>query len=101
MLFRNKPAETLLVSRQGSFAKMGLQEVASFFETLEQANSPVELEDFPLAIALRRGQPTHSRLRFRTPDGISKRVELTAFPLKGQGGRDLGAMAIFWESDHD
>jgi hypothetical protein len=31
-------------------------------------------------------------------DGIKRRIEVTAFPIEGQGGRHLGAVAILWET---
>ena len=34
-------------------------------------------------------------------DGVPHRVEVTAFPLDGQGGDPVGAMSIFWEADVD
>ena len=30
-------------------------------------------------------------------DGVSRKIGATAFPLEGQGGRQLGAVGIFWE----
>jgi hypothetical protein len=33
-------------------------------------------------------------------DGVWRKIEVTAFPVEGQGGRHLGAVAIFWEA-HD
>jgi hypothetical protein len=32
-------------------------------------------------------------------DGIERDIEVTAVPIHGQGGRKLGAFAIFWEMD--
>jgi hypothetical protein len=30
-------------------------------------------------------------------DQVRRHIEVTAFPLIGQAGRHLGAVAIFWE----
>jgi hypothetical protein len=31
-------------------------------------------------------------------DGVARQIEVTAFPLIGQGGHRLGGVAIFWEA---
>ena len=43
-------------------------------------------------------RPAHARKwLLRRSDGVRLEVEITAFPLIGQAGVMLGAMAMFWE----
>ena len=97
LLFYNEPAEVLLGRRFDEAGEMPLQELATLFQTTAEDGSPLPAEALPLGIALRQRRPAHRRLRFRALDGIWRTVEVTAFPLVGQGDQHLGAVAIFWE----
>jgi hypothetical protein len=48
-------------------------------------------------IALREHRPTYGRIRILGLDNVRRLIEVTAFPLIGEAGRDLGAVALFWE----
>jgi hypothetical protein len=58
---------------------------------------PVPPDQLPLMIALRERRPAHGRLAIQGLDNVRREIEVTAFPLDGQAGRQLGAVAIFWE----
>jgi hypothetical protein len=38
-------------------------------------------------------------MRIQALDGVSRLLEVTAFPLAGQGQKHLGAVAVFWSAD--
>jgi hypothetical protein len=40
-------------------------------------------------------------MRIQGLDGIWRMIEVTAFPIIGQGDRHLGAVAIFWETESE
>jgi PAS domain-containing protein len=101
LLFYNESAEALLGKRFDEAGEMPLAELPTMFQLTAEDGSPLPLDDFPLGIALRQLQPAHRRLRYRALDGTWRTVEVTAFPLEGQGGRNLGAVAIFWESENE
>ena len=61
---------------------------------------PIAPGAHPLLIALHERRPAHRTIWGQGPDGVRRHVEVTAFPLIGQGGRALGAVAIFWEVKH-
>ncbi len=100
LLFYNEPAEALLGRRFDEAGEMPLGELPGMFQISREDGSPLPLEVFPLAVALRDRQPAHSPVRYMALDGVWRTVEVTAFPVEGQGGRHLGAVAIFWEA-HD
>ena len=73
---------------------------AEEWATVYSADGPdgqLDPEQLPLMIALRERRPAHGRLMVRGLDNVRRRIEVTAFPLIGQAGRHLGAVAIFWE----
>jgi PAS domain-containing protein len=97
LLFYNEAAETLLGRRFEEADKMPLKMLSRIFQTTTEDGTPLMPDDLPLGIALRLRRPAHRRLRFQALNGIWRTIEVTAFPLQGQGGRHLGAVAIFWE----
>jgi hypothetical protein len=99
LLFYNEPAGELLGRRYDEVGDMPLAELPSMFRILTENGEPASIEELPIAIAVRDGHPKHARLKFESLDGVRRDVEVTAFPLEGQGGRHLGAVAIFWESN--
>src|SRR5919109_2595663 len=97
LLFYNEPAEALLGRR---FEENGALPRAKWAPPLPMTadnGSPLPPEARPLSIALQQQRATHGGFWIQGFDGISRRLEVTAFPLAGQGGRQLGAVAIFWE----
>ena len=54
-------------------------------------------EALPLVIALSQKRPAHSDFWIRGSDNVRRHIEVTAFPLTGQAGRDPECVAIFWE----
>lgn len=98
LLFYNEAAEPHLGRRFEEAGAMRLSELTTIFEITREDGSPFPDDEFPLAIALQQRRPMHESLRFRALDGLLHTVEVTAFPLEGQGGRHLGAVAIFWEN---
>ena len=100
LLFYNEPAEALLGHRFDETGEMPLAEWYTIFAATAEDGSPLPPEARPMFIALEKHRPAHRAFRVRGLDGISRRIEATAFPLVGQGGRHLGAVGIFWEEDH-
>ena len=97
LLFYNEAAGVLLGRRYDEVGEVPLQELATIFHTVAEDGSPLSTGDLPIAIALRERRPAHLRFKYQALDGVLRTVEATAFPLEGQGGRHLGAVAIFWE----
>ena len=64
---------------------------------MTEDGSPVPREARPLVVALEKRQAAHRAFRFQGFDGVVRKIEATAFPLEGQGGRHLGAVVILWE----
>jgi len=100
LLFYNEPAELLLGRRFSEAGEMPLKQMSALFQTKTEDGETLSPDDLPLGISLRERRPAHRRIRFQALNGIWKTIEVTAFPVEGRQGRHLGAVAIFWEVDH-
>ena len=98
LLYYNEPAEMLLGRIFDDAGAMPLSELATIFETTAEDGSPMPSSELPLGIALTERRPAYRRVRVKALDGVQRLIEITAFPLEGQGGHWLGAVAIFWEA---
>jgi len=97
LLYYNEPAERLLGRRYEETGEMPLAEWSTVFTPTAEDGSPIPPDEVPLSIALQKWHAAHRALAIRGLDGVTRRLAVTAFPLEGQGGRRLGAVAIFWE----
>ncbi|MCA9822546.1 MAG: PAS domain-containing protein [Dehalococcoidia bacterium] len=97
LLFFNEPAEQIIGIRFGESGPMPVNELVSRFEIRDEYGAPIEAQALPLAVAVAQRKPAHSRLRVRAVGGEYVPIAVTAFPIEGQGGRFLGAVAMFWE----
>jgi PAS domain-containing protein len=100
LLFYNEPAEELLAMRFEETGELTEDEWVNDLMLTDEHGMPVAPEARPLVIALREGRPAHKTMWGQGRDGVRRHVEVTAFPLIGQTGRALGAVAIFWEVNH-
>jgi len=98
LLFYNEPAESILGRRFDETGEIPLEEWYAIADLTAEDGSPLPLEDRPLVIALQKHRAAHGAVWLRNPEGNRRRLEVTAFPLEGQGGRPLGAVVIFWEA---
>jgi len=96
LLFYNEPAEPLLGRRFDEAGEMNLDVWSTIFLPTDEHGAPLAPDDVPLVVALRERRPIHSTIGITGLDGVKNRIELTAFPLEGQGDRHLGAVAMFW-----
>lgn len=100
LVFYNEPAEVLLGYRYDETGEMPFEEWSTIFKPTDEDGAPLPPEALPLTITLQKQLATHRPLWIQGLDGIFRRLEVTAFPLEGQGDRLLGAVAIFWEEEN-
>jgi len=99
LLYYNEAAEGLVGRRFDEAGPMPLQELVATFQMTAEDGSPLKFEELVTTRALREQRPGHRSLRAKGLDGVWRSIELTAFPIVGQGGLHLGAVVIFWEAD--
>lgn len=97
LVFYNEPAEHILGQRFEETGEMPAEEWVTASTACDDGGRPIPRERLPLMIALREGRPVHGSFWIEGTDGVRRRIATTAFPLIGQAGRNLGAIAIFWE----
>jgi PAS domain-containing protein len=98
LIFYNEPAEQILGQSFTETGMMPAQEWTTIFQPFDSEGISIAPYDLPLMFALREHHPAHKRFSIHGKDGVSREIEVTAFPLIGQADRFLGAIAIFWES---
>lgn len=99
LVFYNEPAEDILGRRFDEAGAIHADEIAGLFETTGLDGEPVPNKELPVVIALTEHHPAYKRLRIQRLDTrATLEIEVTAIPIAGQGGRHLGAMAVFWET---
>lgn len=96
LLFYNEPAEPLLGRRFDEAGEMSLDVWSTIFLPTDEHGASLPPGAVPLVVALRERRPVHRTIGFTGLDGVKNLIELTAFPLDGQGDRHLGAVAMFW-----
>jgi PAS domain-containing protein len=97
LLYYNEAAEAVLGRRYDEAGEMPVEELATIFKTTAVDGSPIAADQIPIIVALRERRAAHMALRIQGLDNVWRDIEATAFPLEGQGGRHLGAVAFFWE----
>jgi len=100
LLFYNEPAEQLLGKRFEETGEISTDEWAEALMLTDEHGMPIPPEARPLIIALDERRPVHRQMWGQGADGVRRHVEVTAFPLIGETGRHLGAVALFWEVQH-
>jgi PAS domain-containing protein len=101
LLYYNEPAEALLGRRYDETGELSLPEWSTLFHPTAKDGSPLPPEALPLVRALQEAEAVHGAIWIRGLNGVARRLEITAFPLEGQAGRRLGAVAMFWEPKHE
>ena len=99
VVFFNEPAERILGVRFDETGRLSPSRTGALVEITDADGQPVPDTQRPLLVALRERRPSYSRnFVLRHADGVRIEVETTAFPLVGQAGVMLGAVAMFWET---
>jgi PAS domain-containing protein len=97
LLFYNEPAEELLGMRFDETGAMPLGDWAVQFTPTDERGRPLAAEALPLVQVIATHRAAHGQFWIEGMDGANRFLEVTAFPLLGQGDAFLGAAALFWE----
>lgn len=97
LVYYNQSAETILGRSFDEAGEINAAELEQVFVTQDLDGSPLRNEELPLVQSLLGGVPAHRTIRIRALDGSWRTIDVTALPIIGQGERNVGAFAVFWE----
>jgi PAS domain-containing protein len=97
LVFYNDAAETILDQRFDETGEVPADEWTGRFAVADEARNPIAQEDRPMMMALSERKPVSRTLWMRCGHREWRHMNITAFPLIGDGGQFLGAQMIFWE----
>src|SRR6266498_1643756 len=90
LIFYNEPAEAILGQTYNETGTMPASEWSTIFHPVDREGLLIPPQELPLMIALSERHPAHKFFWIRGLDGVSREIEVTAFPLVGQANRFLG-----------
>jgi PAS domain-containing protein len=97
-IFYNEPAERILGVRFEETGRIEREEADRLVELTDDPGANPGDTVHPVEVALQERRPAHAhRLMLRRSDRVRLQIEVTAYPLIGQEGKLLGAVAMFWE----
>lgn len=99
LIYYNEAAEHLLGLHTRTIGEITAKDLKTVFKctSLEEPQNLLDPMSTPVNIALFQHRPAHKKFKIFSLDGVWKEIESTAFPIVGQGGKQLGAISIFWE----
>ncbi len=97
LIYFNEPAELLVGRRFDETEELPFAEWTEALQPSGPDGARLEAHEMPLLIALEQHRPAHAALRIRSLTGEWHDLDVTCFPLTGQSGRELGAVALLWE----
>jgi PAS domain-containing protein len=98
LVYFNEPAERVLGRRFDEIRAMPFDEWTTAFLPSAEGRE-LAVDELPLVVALRRRVPAHARFEIVGGDGVTRAIEVTAFPLVSPPDRQVGAVAMFWETE--
>jgi PAS domain-containing protein len=99
VIYFNPATERLLGIDFEAMGEVPLSSVWEILDPRQADESPMEVDDMPLSMALHGRRPQQYRMIIHDHEGVARRIVTTAVPLDGQGGILLGAMNFFWEEN--
>ncbi len=97
LLFFNESAEALLGRRFDETEPMNVEQWSALLEADDVDGKPIDIDERPIVVALRRQLPSHRHFSIRGFNGVRQEIEGLGFPLVDGARRQLGAVGIFWE----
>jgi PAS domain-containing protein len=97
LIYYNEQAEGILNQRFDETGDMKAEQWTAYFAVSDLARNPIAVEEWPLVQAYKDRRAVSRVVWLRCRDEAWRNVSFTSFPLIGQNGGFLGAIAIFWE----
>jgi len=97
LIYYNEAAEALLNQRFEETGEIPADEWNRLITVVDEDRNPIAPEDRPMRAALLQCRPVSRAMWTHSGDREWRQLQVTAFPLVGEGGLMLGGMSIFWE----
>lgn len=97
LLFYNEPAEELLGRRFEEHGPLSVDTWSVIFNPHDDEGKTIPAKDLPLVRSLARRSPAQGSFYITGLNSRRVHLSVTCIPLIGEGGRFVGALAIFWE----
>ena len=97
LVFYNEPAELILDQRFDETGEIPADTWSKLFAVEDEERKPIAQEDRPTMLALSERRPFSRTVWMRCGHREWWHVNITAYPLIGEGRQFLGAQMIFWE----
>lgn len=97
LIYYNEPAELILGQHFDETGEMPADEWGKLFAVEDDMRNPIPQENRPMTIALTERRPISRAVWMRCGDQEWRYLNITVYPLIGEGGQFLGAQMIFWE----
>jgi len=97
LIFFNEPAEAILNQRFEETGEIPADEWNRLIAVTDEDRNPMSADDRPIRAALLDRRPLSKTIWIQSGDGPWRHLQVTSFPLIGEGDQLLGVMNIFWE----
>ena len=97
LIFYNEPAEAILNQRFEETGEIPADEWNRLVAVADEDRNPILPEDWPTRVARLQRRPVSRTVWTRSGNSAWRHLQVTAFPLVGEGDHMLGVMNIFWE----
>ena len=97
LIYYNEPAEAILGLHFDETGEMPAEDWSRQFALEDDARNPIPLENRPIMLAISEGRPISRAVWMRCAQREWRYLNITVYPLIGEGGQFLGAQMIFWE----
>jgi PAS domain-containing protein len=99
LVFFNEAAEEVLGRPFAEVGELPLDDWSPQYAPRSvETDEAVPLERRPTGIALHERRAARQRLRMTGMDGVTREVEVTAFPLFAHADEFVGTVTIFWRT---
>ncbi len=97
LVYYNEAAEAILGQHYDETGEMSEEEWSALFAAEDDARNPIPPESRPIMLVLSERRPITRSMWLRCGNGEWRYLNITVYPLIGEGGQLLGAQMIFWE----
>jgi len=98
VVYCNEPAEQLLGRPLEEIERLALPDRWALLHPTDETGAPLDPAALPESVAIRERRPLHRVIAITAPQGRTRRVAVTAFPVMRQNGHPLGAVSILWDA---